>query len=102
MTTEHGTLHGDQQVTDELDLYGMVRGNMSAARGARVRIYGFVAGDLIVEEEANVKLYGTVTGSVRNRGGVLLIEGTVHGTLHEEAGNTTIAERAVIRGNRRR
>ena len=96
MTTERGKIEGDFTFRGEFILQGMIAGNATAAAGARVSLLGMVAGDLTVEPDAEVELDGMVSKDVWNRGGKLHVRGTIVGTLHEHAGETTVDPNASI------
>ena len=54
--------------------------------------------DLVLEEGSFFHLYGTVSFHVYNRGGELLVYGSISDALHREGGTTVIDADAAIAG----
>lgn len=67
---------------------------------SRLRLYlvlhGMASKNVIVEEGAMAEIPCMVSGDMINRGGDLLISGTVVGGLFEESGTTQVTSDAVI------
>jgi len=96
MTIEHGKIEGDFTVHGEFMLHGMITGSATVETGAKLALHGMVCGDLIIENGAQVDLHGMVCRDVWNNGGTLEVRGMIIGTLHEHAGQTTVADNASI------
>jgi cytoskeletal protein CcmA (bactofilin family) len=88
MQTYHGTMQGPVVLTEDLDFYGRLNGDASAASGVTLHFHGIMTGDLTIETGASVDLRGRVNGSVLNKGR-LTIYGQVGGAVTDEGGQTT-------------
>jgi len=117
MREERGTLSGNQVVSEPLDLWGTISGNVTVvdggkvyvrgaiyghlkvAHGGRVHIYGNVSGDLIVLEGAKVIHSGVLGGDAINEGGRLFIDSAarVLGGVRTDSGETKVDPKAQIR-----
>jgi cytoskeletal protein CcmA (bactofilin family) len=100
MITENGTIQGDFEVTEDLQLNGMIIGNVIVKAGVSFHLNGTVSHDLIVESGAIAIVNGMVSGNVSNLGGTLKIYGVVNGGVDRVNGNTYVDPRAIIKGNR--
>jgi cytoskeletal protein CcmA (bactofilin family) len=114
---ERGTLKGNQVISESVDLWGTVVGNVSVVdggkvyvrgaiygtltvyMGGRVHIYGNVSGNLHVEEGAKVIHSGVLGGDAVNNGGRLYIEANskVMGRVKTKDGETKIDAKATVR-----
>src|SRR5438874_679234 len=117
MREERNTLNGNQIITDAVDLWGVISGNVTVvdggkmyirgavygdlkvAHGGRVHIYGNVSGDLVVLEGAKVIHSGVLGGDAINEGGRLFIDGSarVLGHVRTHSGETKVDSKAQIR-----
>lgn len=88
MQTFHGNMQGPVVLKEDLDFYGRLNGDASAASGVTLHFHGIMTGDLTIEPGASVELRGRVNGSVVNKGH-LIIYGQVGGTVTDEGGQTT-------------
>ena len=98
MSADHGTIEGTRRLADGLDWHGMVTGTVSVAPGRRLEVRGPVCRDLVREAGSSVHLDGTVSDDADNRGGELLVHGSIGGTVHCGGGTTVIAPGAAIAG----
>ena len=112
MREERGTLNGNQFISEGLDLWGTISGNvvvvdggkmyvrgaiyghLKVAHGGRVHIYGNVSGDLTVLEGAKVIHSGVLGGDAINQGGRLFIETTsvINGKIKTIKGETKVSK----------
>lgn len=103
MWVERGKIEGDLVLSEELQLYGMITGTISAGAGSVLWLHGMCCGDLVLGQGAEVQLYGTCAGHVFNRGGVLSVYGVVGGDIDTtNGGQTWTDEKAVVKGTIRR
>ena len=98
MRVEQGKLEGNQKVSGEVELLGMIVGDACIVAGGILHLKGMVVGNLVVEEGGSVVLRGMVTGDTTNSGGQLDIYGTIQGVLRDSSGETIVRDGAVIRG----
>src|SRR5690349_10435085 len=115
MREERGSLPGNLVISEALDLWGSVGGdvsiieggklymrggvygNMTVENGGRVHIYGTVQGNLIVHKGAKVIHSGILGGDAVNLGGRLYIEqgSRVDGKVKPKQGETHVNGREV-------
>jgi len=100
MITENKKIEGDCEVTEDLQLNGMITGNAIVKTGVTFNLNGTVAQDLIVESGGVAIVNGTVNGNVSNLGGTLRIYGIVNGSVDNVNGKTYVDPKAIIKGNR--
>ncbi|MES2705377.1 MAG: hypothetical protein V4726_02130 [Verrucomicrobiota bacterium] len=100
MRIEHGKLTGDQNITEDLDLQGIIYGSAEVQPGIALHMGGTITENLLILPGGICKLDGMVFGNVHNRGGILRILGTIKGELTGEGGSTEIDPQAVIGGKR--
>src|SRR2546430_17455559 len=108
MREERGTLNGNQVISEALDLWGTISGNVTVvdggkmyvrgaiyghlrvAHGGRGHIFGDVSGNLPVLEGAKGIHSGVLRGGAINEGGRMFIDGSarvVGGGGGEKGGN---------------
>lgn len=117
MREERGHLQGDQVITEPLDLWasvignvrveeggklyvrGNIHGNLVVARGGRVHVFGNVSGRLTVEKGAKIIFSGVLGGDAINEGGRLYIDdtATIMGRVKTKAGETQIHPKAKVK-----
>ena len=100
MRSIHHKVDGNLRVDTDLEIFGMIDGDLTVAPGGTVHLLGMCTGDVIIEIQGHLRLDGTVIGNVTNRGGEIVVLGTIRGILREEAGVTTVAPGAVVGGTR--
>lgn len=96
MHQEFGDLVGDQMISSEIEVMGMIMGSVKVIKGGQLILNGTIDKDLIIDSGAYVMLNGTVSGSVYNNGGVLKVYGRIGGDLHKLGGSTEVSNEAVI------
>src|SRR5687768_10789396 len=96
MHTERGTIEGDLNLTESLELLGLVTGSVTVGLGLTLRLLGTVEHGVRLERGGSAVIYGVVGGDVLNLGGELQVSGIVKGTVFAIAGATTIAPDAVV------
>src|SRR5712675_1934868 len=64
MREERGTLNGNQIVSEPLDLWGTISGDLMVVDGGKVYIRGAVYGHLKVAHGGRVHIYGNVSGNL--------------------------------------
>lgn len=95
MNIESGKIDGDYEVTEDLQLRGMITGSAIVKSGALLQLHGTVVKDVIVEQGGTAIINGTVSGNVINRGGSIEIYGVVYGSVN---GPASIDANAVVKG----
>jgi cytoskeletal protein CcmA (bactofilin family) len=70
---------GDVCVTDTLEVYGVLDGNITVATGGKLEIYGRVAGNVTIEPGGRLEHWGVIDGDLYDRGGTLDVDGRVNG-----------------------
>lgn len=90
---ETGKIEGDVSITKDFQLNGMITGSVTVETGAHFLLHGTVNKDVIVSNGASAQINGIVNGNVINQGGVVKIQGVVHGTVQ---GEVKISPNAVI------
>ena len=116
MREERGTLNGNQVISEPVDLWGTISGDVTVvdggkvyirgaiygtlrvAHGGRVHIYGNVSGDLVVLEGAKVIHSGVLGGDAINDGGRMFIDAAarVLGKVRTNTGETNVDPKAQI------
>jgi cytoskeletal protein CcmA (bactofilin family) len=116
MREERGKLSGKQIVSEPLDMWGTVVGDvivvaggrlyvrgaiygkLTIAPGGRCHVFGNISGSLTVETDAKVILSGTVGGDAINNGGRLYIDAgaKVIGKVRYNDGETKIDSKAKV------
>jgi hypothetical protein len=100
--TERGTIEGDLELSEHLELHGIINGDAIVCAGGRIDLHGMVCGDLTFETGSCGTIDGTVRGDLTNRGGVVVIRGVVDGELRELSGRTVVDADAIIGARRGR
>lgn len=95
MNIESGKIDDDYEITEDLQLNGMITGCSSVKSGAVLQLDGIVGKDVIVEQGGTAIINGTVSGNVINRGGTIEIYGVVYGNVN---GSALIDDNAVVNG----
>jgi hypothetical protein len=96
MRTIFDKVEGDMSVSDHVVIHGMVTGDITVAAGGDLVLHGMGCRALVVEPSGSAVVHGMVIGRVTNKGGKVAVHGTV-GSLDETAGETHVAQSAVIR-----
>lgn len=117
MREERGKVIGNQVISEAIDLWGSITGNVTVVaggkmyvrgaivghlvveKGGRVHVYGNISGNLSVAQGAKVILSGTVGGDAANNGGRLYIDnlGKVVGKLVKNGGDTVVDPKAQVK-----
>jgi cytoskeletal protein CcmA (bactofilin family) len=111
MREERGQLPGGQIISDAVELWGSIGGDVTIAEGGKFYLRGAVYGDILVEWGGRLHIFGRVTGNLivkrgakvihsgvlggdaTNLGGRLFIEKTaqIHGKIIKKKGETKVA-----------
>ncbi|WP_050133791.1 hypothetical protein [Yersinia alsatica] len=91
-----GKHEGDLVLKSDLDLRGMVCGQLIVSDGCRAEVRGMVGGHLTVEQGGLLILRGMACHGLTNSGGTVEIFGMVTGGLNEIAGTTKVHLEAKI------
>jgi hypothetical protein len=89
MRHEDGKVDGDLIVADELNMQGIVTGNITVRPSGSLTLNGMCGGNLVIEGGASAAVRGMVSGSVLNKGGQLSLDGLVIGSANCQEGETT-------------
>jgi cytoskeletal protein CcmA (bactofilin family) len=88
-----GSIGGNVRVRDGGKLYvrGAIYGNLTVETGGRCHVFGNVQGNLIVESDAKVIHSGVLGGNAVNHGGRLYIDATakIMGDVKSRSGGET-------------
>ena len=99
MREERGTIAGDLTVSDDLELWGTVGGNLIVAEGGKCYMRGAVYGDILVEYGGRLHIFGRVVGSLTvNRGAKVIHSGVLGGDATNKGGRLYIENTAQIIG----
>jgi cytoskeletal protein CcmA (bactofilin family) len=101
MRIESGKVEGDLVLSEDLELRGLVTGDVRLQQGIFFALVGLVGGSVIVESGATAIIRGTVSKDVVNKGGTIEIYGSVGRSVRTASGNTVVANGAMIAGLRR-
>ncbi|QIP19156.1 hypothetical protein HA514_05780 [Enterobacter kobei] len=91
-----GKHQGNLVLNENLELTGMVCGDLVVSSGFRADVRGMVTGQIIVENDGVLILNGMVSNGLTNNGGIAEIFGYVKGGVNEISGNTIIHPNAKI------
>lgn len=91
-----GKHEGDLVLNSNLELHGMVCGNLVVSNGGRADIHGMVTGLITVETGGVLILRGMVCKGLCNNGGKAEVFGHVLGGLTEISGITIVHPNAKI------
>lgn len=110
MREERGRIAGDMVVSEPLELWGSVGGNVTVVDGGKFYMRGAIYGDLVVQDGGRVHVFGNITGNLIvhegakvihsgvvgrdavNEGGRLVVEGAskVMGKIRTRSGDTKL------------
>lgn len=91
-----GKHEGNLVLNSDLDLHGMVCGNLVVSDGCRADIHGMVTGRITVEKGGALILRGMVCKGLCNNGGKAEVFGYIIGGLAEVSGTTIVHPNAKI------
>ena len=91
-------IDGNITLNEDTKLHGIIAGAATVSQNVLLHLHGVVAGNLTLEPDSHVVLHGIASGDVINNGGFLEVFGIVNGRVIRNAGNTEIAQKAVING----
>ena len=97
----HGMHTGDLRLENDMDLYGMVVGNVVVPTGKYLILHGMITGDLKIESGARMVVHGMVQGAVLNLGGDVTIFGMVEIVDDQGPTKTKIMAGAMISKSKR-
>lgn len=101
MPVERGKIEGAVELSDELQLDGMVAGDVTVLDGGHLILRGTCCKNLLIRPGGTVDLYGTVSGDVTNQGGFLEVHGIIRGKLNTiDGGDTYVDVNAQVNGGR--
>ncbi|MEY9774279.1 cytoskeletal protein CcmA (bactofilin family) [Sinorhizobium fredii] len=69
-------IEGSVALPRDVRLYGSVTGTLTVPRGYKCELFGTVGRDLVIERDASAIVHGTVRGTLVNKGGNVVIEGS--------------------------
>lgn len=91
-----GKHQGDLVLNENLELTGMVCGDLVVSSGFRANVLGTVTGRIVVEKDGLLILDGLVSNGLTNNGGTAKVYGCVEGGINDISGNTIIHPNAKI------
>jgi cytoskeletal protein CcmA (bactofilin family) len=99
MREERGTIGGDWTVTDEVELWGSVGGNVTVDEGGKLYVRGAIYGDILVKWGGRMHIFGRVAGSLTvKRGAKVIHSGVLGGDATNLGGRLYIDSTAQING----
>ncbi|HEX2972142.1 MAG TPA: hypothetical protein VHP11_07405 [Tepidisphaeraceae bacterium] len=116
MREERGKVIGNQVISEPMDLWGSITGNVTVVKGGKMYVRGAIVGHLVVEDGGRVHVYGNVSGNLSvaqgakvilsgivggdaaNNGGRLYVDnlGKVNGKLIKNGGDTVVDPKAQV------
>ena len=96
MREERGTLNGNQVISEAVDLWGTISGNVTVVDGGKMYVRGAIYGHLKVAHGGRVHIYGNVSGNL-NLGGQIFDTGS-QGTKLSNRKLTAIVTRSLTSG----
>src|SRR6476659_6115371 len=99
MKEERGTIAGDYVVTEGIELWGTVGGNVTVAEGGKLYVRGAIYGDILVEYGGRAHIFGRVIGTLTvKRGAKVIHSGVLGGDAINKGGRLYIENTAIING----
>ncbi len=95
MREERGTLNGNQVISEALDLWGTISGNVTVVDGGKMYVRGAIYGHLRVAHGGRVHIYGNVSGNLTVLEGAKVIHSGVLGgdAINEGGGSARVLGR---------
>jgi cytoskeletal protein CcmA (bactofilin family) len=99
MREERGQIAGDVTVSDEMELWGNVGGDVTVANGGKFYLRGAIYGNLSVEPGGRVHIFGQVKGDVTiHKKTKLVHSGVIGGDLINDGGRLYVDRTAKVGG----
>lgn len=99
MREERGQIAGDVVVSDEMELWGNVGGNVTVANGGKFYLRGAIYGNMVVEPGGRVHIFGQIKGDVTiHKKTKLVHSGVIGGDLINEGGRLYVDRTAKVGG----
>ncbi len=99
MREERGQIAGDFTVTERMNFWGTVGGNLIVEEGGKVYLRGAVYGDVIVKYGGRCHIFGRVIGNLAGaRGAKVIHSGVLGGDATNDGGRLYIENTAQING----
>ena len=100
MLQERRQIPGDVVISEPMELWGTVGGNVTVVRGGKLYLRGTICGSLLVEYGGRVHIYGNVVGDLTiRRGGKVIHSGVLGGSAHNRGGRLFVEAKATIEGS---
>ena len=99
MKLENGKIEGDLVVSEDLQLNGMVTGNIIVTDSAKLLLNGMCLGSVHIEGDSTAIVHGIVQENIENSNGTLHVYGTVNGDVISGSGETKISSEARVCGS---
>ena len=98
MKTENGKVEGDLLVSEDLNMNGMVTGNITVSNGASLKLNGMCLNNVIVEKSSHAEINGMINGDLINNGGSLDVHGSINGDINSFSGESNVSHSAHVAG----
>jgi cytoskeletal protein CcmA (bactofilin family) len=99
MREERGRLVGDVTVSEPVELWGSVAGDVTVVDGGKFYVRGAIYGNLIIEDGGRVHVFGNVQGNVTVRDGAkVIVSGVVGGNVLNSGGRLVVEAIAKVTG----
>jgi hypothetical protein len=96
---ERGQLTGNQIISEPVDFWGKVDGDVHVVEGGKFYLRGAIYGSLYIEDGGRVHLFGNLMGNLYvAENGKAIISGVVGGDCHNDGGRMYIDSNAKILG----
>lgn len=89
------TLMEDKTLTDNLDLFGTIMGDVIVPAPFKMEVKGRIQGNVTIEKGATVVVEGAIIGDVKNAG-CLEIFGVFRGEIEDCGGKTIVDDSAMM------
>ena len=64
MKSIRGKIQGDTELTEDVELYGMIVGSTTVSANTVLKLHGMIVGNLLLKRGSSVDLHGMVNGNV--------------------------------------
>jgi predicted acyltransferase (DUF342 family) len=99
MREERGQFQGDQTISEPIDFWGIISGDVTVIHGGKLYIRGAIYGDLRVEYGGRVHIYGSVSGKLTvEKGAKVIHSGVLGGDAINEGGRLFVDSSARVMG----
>ena len=96
---ERGNIVGNQTISEKVELWGKIQGDVRVVEGGKLYHRGAIYGDLIVDRGGRVHTYGPVTGDLFVfKGAKVIVSGIVSGNATNDGGRLYVDRDGQVSG----